>query len=828
MGDAQGGVAHLASLLTEDGAQEALLGGQLGLALRGDLTDEDVTGGDLGADADDAALVQVSEGFLGDVGDVAGDLFLTELGLAGVDLVFLDVDRGEDVLFHDATAQDDGVLVVEAFPRHVGDEEVLAERDLTVGGGGAVGQDVADLDAVALVHDNALVGAVTGVGALELLEAVGVAAALVRGDDDQVRGDLGDDAGVRGEDHFAGVVRGAQLHAGADQRGFRGEQRHGLTLHVRAHEGSVSVVVLQEGNERRGDGHHLARGDVHVVDAIAGDQGRVFAGDTAQDVVFGEGAVGLEGRRGLGDEVALLVVRGEVADFVGDLAVLDDAVGRLDEAEGVDAREGRERADEADVRAFRGLDRAHAAVVRGVDVSNFHAGAVTGQAAGAQGRQAALVGQAGQRVVLVHELRELGGSEELLDRGHDGADVDQRLGRDRVRLLGGHALAHGAFHAGEAGADLTLDELADGADATVGEVVDVVDLDADLDGLTTAGAGEGLVALVEGEEVLDGGDDVLEGEGRGLGVGFDGQLLVDLVAADLGQVVATRVEVEVVEQRLGGVDVRGLAGAQLAVDVEQGLFLRADGVLLEGFKQDRVRGEGVANLGLGHADGLEEVGDRLLTLAVDAHADGVALVDLELEPRAARGDDLRAEGFLVGRAVRELLEVHAGGTHELGDDDALGAVDNEGTAWGHEREVAHEHGLGLDFAGFVVHELGGHVHGCGVRVVLRLGFLHGVLGGFEAVVVERQAHGACDVLDGGNLVEDFFEAGDVGDVISAGCLSGFDAGLPRVVTQQPVEAFDLQAQQIGGLEGFTKLGERDAVLGLFGGAVGSQRGSFPA
>ena len=466
--------------------------------------------------------------------------------------------------------------------------------------------------------------------------------------------------------------------------------------------------------------------------------------------------------------------------------------------------------------------------MRGVDVSNFHARAVTGQTAGAQGRQTALVGQSGERVVLVHELRELGGSEELLDRGHDGADVDQRLGRDRVRLLGGHALAHGALHAGEAGADLALDELADGADATVGEVVDVVDLNADLDGLAIAGAGEGLVALVQGEEVLDGRDDVLEGQGRGLGVGFDGQLLVDLVAADLCQVVATRVEVEVVEQRLGGVDVRGLAGAQLAVDVEQGLFLRGDRVLLEGLEEDGVGGEGVANLGFGHADGLEEVGHRLLTLAVDAHADGVALVDLELEPCATGGDDLRAEGFLVGRAVRELLEVHAGGTHELGDDDTLGAVDDEGTAGGHEREVAHEHGLGLDFAGLVVHELGGHVHRCGVRVVLRLGFLHGVLGGFEAVVVERQAHGACDVLNGGNLVEDFFEAGDVGDVTSAGCLCGFDAGLPRVVAQQPVEAFDLQAQQIGGLEGFTKLGERDAVLGLFGGAVGSQRGSFPA
>src|SRR5690606_8166360 len=53
----QRGVADLTGLLTEDRAQQALLGGQLGLTLGRDLADEDVTGDDLGADADDAALV---------------------------------------------------------------------------------------------------------------------------------------------------------------------------------------------------------------------------------------------------------------------------------------------------------------------------------------------------------------------------------------------------------------------------------------------------------------------------------------------------------------------------------------------------------------------------------------------------------------------------------------------------------------------------------------------------------------------------------------------------------------------------------------------------
>jgi hypothetical protein len=69
-------------------------------------------------------------------------------------------------------------------------------------------------------------------------------------------------------------------------------------------------------------------------------------------------------------------------------------------------------------------------------------------------------------------------AEELLDGGHDRPDVDQRLRRDRLDVLGGHPLADDALHAGQAGADLVLDQLADRAQAAVAEVVDVVGLDA--------------------------------------------------------------------------------------------------------------------------------------------------------------------------------------------------------------------------------------------------------------------------------------------------------------------------------------------------------------
>src|SRR5699024_411923 len=56
----QRGIAHLACLLAEDRAQQALLRSQLGLALGRYLTDQDITCLDLCAHADDTALVEVA------------------------------------------------------------------------------------------------------------------------------------------------------------------------------------------------------------------------------------------------------------------------------------------------------------------------------------------------------------------------------------------------------------------------------------------------------------------------------------------------------------------------------------------------------------------------------------------------------------------------------------------------------------------------------------------------------------------------------------------------------------------------------------------------
>src|SRR5690606_15820209 len=189
----QRGVAHVRSLLAEDGAQQLLVRGHRAFALRRHLADQDVARLDLGADGHDARLVEVAQGLLADVGNVAGDLFRAQLGIAGHDLELFQVDRGEDVVAHDALGDQDRVFEVVAVPGHEGDEGVAAQRQFAQVRRRAVGDDVAGLHLVAHAHDRALVDAGRLVRTLELRQTVDVHA---RAAGVEVAGGAHDDAGA--------------------------------------------------------------------------------------------------------------------------------------------------------------------------------------------------------------------------------------------------------------------------------------------------------------------------------------------------------------------------------------------------------------------------------------------------------------------------------------------------------------------------------------------------------------------------------------------------------------------------------------------------------
>ena len=400
----------------------------------------------------------------------------------------------------------------------------------------------------------------------------------------------------------------------------------------------------------------------------------------------------------------------------------------------------RRGADQADVRALGRLDRAHAPVVGGVHVADLDGCALARQAAGAERREPAAVGEPRQRVGLVHELRELRGAEELLQRRDHGPDVDDGLRRDRVGVLGGEALADHALHPVEPDPEGLLDQLADGAQAAVAEVLVLVEVIVD----RLAGIGDRLRGVVldrvllvdllrdpedlrDRDELLDQGDDVVVGQDPGVEVDVQVEPRIQLVAADPGQVVALGIEEELLEQRVRGVHRGRLAGTLLLEQLDQRALLVPGRVGVRGDRVadvDRVVEHLEQLLVLDVAHRAQQHGDRQLALAVDADVDAALLVDLQLQPGAAGRHQVGDEDLLL--AVLGLHHVGARGTDQLRDDDALGAVDDEGAAVRHPREVAHEDGLLADLAGLPVLERDLDVQRTRVGHVLLAALIHRV------------------------------------------------------------------------------------------------------
>src|SRR5438874_6218965 len=516
-----------------------------------------------------------------------------------------------------------------------------------------------------------------------------------------------------------------------------------------------------------------------------------------RDTFLHELAVLVDPGVGLGDDEPLLLQRRQKLDLVSHPALLDLPVRRLDEAELVRPRVRRQRRDEADVRAFRRLDRADAAVVRRVDVADLEAGALARQTAGPERRETPLVRDLGERIGLVHELRQLRRPEELANRGHDRLRVDQVVRHGgRHFLVDRHLLLDRALHADQADPELVHEQLADRAHSPVAEVIDVVHVRR---------------VLAQLEQVLEHLVEVLRVQDLLVERRVQPELGVQLQAADAREVVLLRVEEHVLEERPRAVERRRIARAQTPVDLDQRFLVRVDRILLQRLADDRsdvvalgeedvdaidvlllrhrdharlerlVRledhfagrrvddvGGGVGAFELrvgdldrldvslpqrldgvlgdllalldrealaGHddvlrgaeadqavahapvdgavlqvqlvdavegpddlvraaqAEGTEEDGRQELPLAIDADVEQVLRVVLELDPRSAVRDDLRdVERLVLG------VEEGARRPVQLRDDDALGAVDDEGAVLRHQRDVAEVDLLLLDVA----------------------------------------------------------------------------------------------------------------------------------
>ena len=334
-----------------------------------------------------------------------------------------------------------------------------------------------------------------------------------------------------------------------------------------------------------------------------------------------------------------------------------------------------------------------------------------------------------------------------------------------------HALAHALLDAA----------LGDGVEVhEAGEVDHVVREDAqrlaveverhvvDADGVKLAGlvAGHDMAGVEEDLARARVGDGI--GELLAVDAGPQGELLIELVAADHGQIIAARIEEEVLDEALAGLDRGRLARTELAVDLQHGLLIGLAGVLLQRDLDAVVVAEEVEDAGVGlevgvllglTADGADQLGDGDLAVLVDADPEHLVGVGLILQPRAAVGDHGAGEQGQVGLEVDLLAVVHARGADDLADDHALGAVDDEGAGLGHEREIAHEDLLLLDLLRLVVVQPHVDLERSGIGGVARLALLHVVLGGLIHLVAdEAQLKIARVVGDRGDVGEHLLQS----------------------------------------------------------------------
>ena len=176
-----------------------------------------------------------------------------------------------------------------------------------------------------------------------------------------------------------------------------------------------------------------------------------------------------------------------------------------------------------------------------------------------------------QRVGLVHELRQLVRAKETVDHRAQRLGVDQ-VGRcENFVVTHIHALTDGPRHSGKPHTKLRIQLLSHRADATVAQVVDVVDI---------------CIAVHQVQQGLDDADDVVLGQGAGL-FPVDFKFPVDSETAHLAQVVALLREEELVNHTTGRVQIWRLRVAQLTVDVLHSFFLRVGTVFVEGVVNDR-------------------------------------------------------------------------------------------------------------------------------------------------------------------------------------------------------------------------------------------------
>ena len=107
-----------------------------------------------------------------DVGNIPGYFFRPELGVDDVGFVFLNMNRGQNVLPDETFGNDDSVFVTGPVKRGIGNDHILAQGQLAVLTGGTIDKEISAGDFLADCDGRLLVETGTLGRALELNKVI--------------------------------------------------------------------------------------------------------------------------------------------------------------------------------------------------------------------------------------------------------------------------------------------------------------------------------------------------------------------------------------------------------------------------------------------------------------------------------------------------------------------------------------------------------------------------------------------------------------------------------------------------------------------------------
>ncbi len=243
------------------------------------------------------------------IADVACDFLVTQFGIAGNHGQLFDMDRRITIVRHHFFGNQNRILKVVAIPRHERDQHVLAQCQFAQVSRRTIGQYVATRNVITTLDDRTLVdvGVLVRTRVLDQVVDVhthftGLVLVVIDANHHTIGINMIDNTTPFCLHCRAGVNRYSTFNTRTNQRFFRAQAWHGLTLHVGAHQRPVGVIVFQEWNQRGRHGNDLRRRHVHVMHIFRRSQ-HGFTGFTAGDQIILEATFFVQHGVGLGDHI---------------------------------------------------------------------------------------------------------------------------------------------------------------------------------------------------------------------------------------------------------------------------------------------------------------------------------------------------------------------------------------------------------------------------------------------------------------------------------------------------------------------------------------------